>query len=328
MTFTEPLKVGLVGTGYAASQRAKALQDSPRSVLLAVSGNSPENLATFCQTYSVPAVNSWQQLVNDSNLDLIVICTVNRDHGTIARAALEALKHVVVEYPLSLNLREAAALMSLAQKQNKLLHVEHIELLGGVHQAIRQYLPAIGKVFYARYSTITPQRPAPRRWTYHQELFGFPLTAAVSRIHRLTDLFGSVATVNCQARFWDAPESGYYTSCLCAAQLGFTNGLIADVIYGKGENFWQGDRTFELHGDEGTLIFAGEKGTLVRGEEITPIEVVPRRGLFVQDTEMVLDYLWEGKPLYVSPSASYYALLVADAARFAVTTGQTQVLDG
>ncbi len=37
---------------------------------------------------------------------------------------------------------------------------------------------------------------------------------------------------------------------------------------------------------------------------------------------MVLDYLVEGTPLYVSPTASYYALKVADAARQSAETGK------
>ncbi|MGK7874652.1 MAG: Gfo/Idh/MocA family protein [Xenococcaceae cyanobacterium] len=323
---TRPLKVGLVGTGYAAKRRAEALEGDGRSHLVAVTGNTPENTETFCQTHSVSSVNFWQQLVKEVNLDLIVISTINRDHGMIARAALEAGKHVVVEYPLAFEPSEAEALITLAKAQGKLLHVEHIELLGGLHQAMRQYLPEIGNVFYARYVTMNPKRPVPRRWNYHREMFGFPLIAALSRIHRFTDLFGTVASVSCQSRFWDASE-GYYTACLCNAQLHFTNGLIAEVSYGRGETFWQGCRTFELHGEKGTLIFEGEKGTLVRGEEKTPIKVESRRGLFAKDTIMVLDHLFEGAPLYVTPAASYYALKVADAAYQSAKTGKTVIVD-
>jgi biliverdin reductase len=256
----------------------------------------------------------------------VIICTINRDHGAIARAALEAGKHVVVEYPLSLDPKDAESLIALAQAKGKLLHVEHIELLGGLHQALRQWLPEIGNAFYARYVTITPVRPAPQRWTYHPELFGFPFSGAVSRIHRFTDLFGEVASVSCQSRFWDAKE--YYTACLCTAQLRFTNGLIAEVTYGKGEAFWQSLRNFEVHGEQGTLVFEGDEGTLVRGEERTPIEVGGRRGLFGKDTGMVLDYLVEGTPLYVSPAASCYALKVADGLRQSAQMGKAIALDG
>jgi biliverdin reductase len=187
-----PLQVGLVGTGYAAKLRAETLQSEARSHLVAVAGHAPEKTQEFAQNYQALALDSWQELVERPDMDLVVICTINRDHGAIARAALEAGKHVVVEYPLALEPTAAEALIALAQKRDKLLHVEHIELLGGVHQALRQSLPQIGTACYARYSTLNPQHPAPRKWTYNQALFGFPFSAALSRLHRLTDLFGTV----------------------------------------------------------------------------------------------------------------------------------------
>jgi len=319
---TRPLKVGLVGTGYAAKLRAETLQSDSRSHLVAVAGHTPEKTQSFCQTFQAEAFSDWQQLVELSHVDLVIVSTVNSEHGAIARAALDAGKHVVVEYPLSLNPTEAEQLIALAQSKGQLLHVEHIELLGGLHQAIRQYLPEIGTAFYARYSTINPQRPAPRKWTYNQALFGFPFSGALSRIHRLTDLFGTVKSVSCQTRFWGR-ESEFYTACLCTAQLRFTSGLVAEVTYCKGETFWQAARPFEIYGEQGSLIFDGDRGQLVRGEETTPIEVGSRRGLFAKETTMVLDRLLEGKPLYVTLDASLYSLKVADAARRSAETGQT-----
>lgn len=320
---SQPVKIGIVGTGYAAKQRAGAFQSDDRAKVVFVTGNTPEHTEAFCQTYGATALNSWQQLVSHPDIDVVAICNINRDRGAIARAALLAEKHVITEYPIALSYREAEDILALAQEKGKLLHVEHIELLGGLHQAMRQHLPEIGDIFYARYATIAPQRPVPHRWTFHHEMFGFPLIAALSRVHRLTDLFGTVASVACQSRFWDAPELGYYKACLCNAQLRFTNGLMADVIYGKGEVFWSGDRTFELHGDRGTLIFAGESGNLVRGEEKIAIEVASRKGLFVKDTQMVLDYLLAGTPLYVNPTSSLYSLRVAEAAYQSAKTGKT-----
>lgn len=319
-----PIRAGIVGTGFAAKLRAQALQTDSRSHLIAVSGHTPETTQEFASNYAASALDSWQQLVEHPDLDLVIICTINSDHSAITRAALTAGKHVVVEYPLAFDPTEAESLIALAAAKGKLLHVEHIELLGGLHQALRQSLPEIGNAFYARYATVVPVRPAPQRWTYHREQFGFPLIAAVSRIHRFTDLFGEVDSVSCQSRFWG--DGDYFSSCLCTTQLRFANGLIAEVTYGKGEVFWQPLRNFEVHGEQGTLVFEGDEGKLVRGEDITPLDVASRRGLFAKDTAMVLDYLTEGKPLYVSLQASCYALKVADAARQSAEMGKTMNL--
>lgn len=319
-----PIRAGIVGTGYAANQRAQTLQADARSQLVVISGHTPETVQDFVQRHQTSAVESWQQVVAHPDVDLVFVCTINRDHGAIVRAALTAGKHVVVEYPISLDPTEAESLIALAQTQGKLLHVEHIELLGGLHQALQQSLPEIGTPVYARYVTIVPKQPAPQRWTYHRDLFGFPFKAALPHIHRFTNLFGNVATVSCNAQFWQ--NSDYYRACLCTAQLQFAKGLIAQVTYGKGEVFLQRLRTFEVHGDQGTLVFEGDQGKLIRGEEEQPITVAGRRGLFVQDTQMVLEHLVDGKPLYVSSESSLYALQVGDAACQSAETNQMIVL--
>ncbi|MBU7583929.1 MAG: Gfo/Idh/MocA family oxidoreductase [Nostoc sp. TH1S01] len=328
------MRVGLVGTGYAAKLRAEALlQDerergahASRTHLAAVVGHTPETTEIFAKEYQTTALNSWQELVAREDVDMVVISTVNRDHGAIARAALTHGKHVIVEYPLSVDLAEAEEIIALAKAQKKLLHVEHIELLGGLHQALKQNLDKVGEVFYVRYSTINPQNPAPRKWTYNHELFGFPLIGAISRLHRLIDLFGKVFTVNCHQRYW-AVESEYYQTCMCMSQLCFHSGLLAQVIYAKGETIWQPERKFEVHGEKGALIFDGNTGYLIQAGETTAIDVGTRRGLFAKDTTMVLDYLFNGTPLYVTPEESLYTLKVADAAQKAAKTGLTIFLN-
>jgi biliverdin reductase len=321
-------RVGLVGTGYAAKLRADTLQTDDRSHLVAVVGHDPATTAAFSQTYEAEALPTWEALVARPDIDLVIIATVNRDHGTIAQAALDAGKHVVVEYPLSLDVAEAAALIALAKTKNLLLHVEHIELLSGIHEAFVEALPAIGTPFYARYASINPQHPAPQKWTYQPQLFGFPLIGAVSRIHRLTHVFGAVVTVNCEARFWsNSGLSSPYSSCICTAQLRFTSGLVAEVVYGKGEALWQAERSLIVQGEQGAIVINGEQGTLVQAETSRTLEMGSRRGLFAKDTAAVLDHLTTGVPLYVTPAGSLYALKVADACRRSAETGQTVYLE-
>jgi len=321
-----PLTVGIVGTGYAATARADALRADDRVHLVAVAGHTPAKTQAFAQTYALAACDTWQALVNRPDIDLILVATANHLHGAIVRAALEAGKHVVVEFPLSLDYAEAEALIALARSRQRLLHIEHIELLGGLHQASRQFLPQVGAVFAVDYATVTPQRPVARRWTYHRDWFGFPLMGALSRIHRLTDLLGTVATVSCQLRYWDdptiAPSDAYYTTCLCQAQLQFDSGILATVTYGKGEALWQAARSLTIQGEHGALMFDGDAGQLVTAIGTQAITLGSRRGLFAQDMQQVLAYLQTGTPLYVTQAASLYALKVADAARRAAASQQ------
>jgi biliverdin reductase len=316
------IRVGLVGTGYAAKLRAETINQDDRAKLVGVAGHTPEKTTEFGHLHQTQTFNAWQELVSSDAIDLVIIAGVNSEHGAIATAALKSGKHVVVEYPLAIDVAEATQVMKLAKKQKRLLHVEHIELLGGVHQAFIQALPQIGTPFYARYATVTPQHPAPQKWTYNSIVFGFPLVAALSRLHRLTHAFGQVETVSCQNRYWGA-ESPYYSGCMCTTQLRFTSGLIADVIYGKGETLWTAERKLEVQGDRGALIFDGDEGAIVNSEGAAALTVGSRRGLFAKDTAAVLQHLIDGTPLYVQPEDSLYTLKVAAAAQRSAELGQT-----
>ena len=328
------LKVGMVGTGFVARLRAEALAADGRGRLVAVAGHHPEDTQTFAKTHGATAEPDWPTLITRPDLDLMMVCHLNRDHGTVVRAALEAGRHVVVEYPLALDWREAEALVHLAQQRQRLLHVEHIELLGGSHQALKAHLPAIGTPHYARYVTLSPQRPAPARWTYQPDLFGFPLVGALSRVHRLVDAFGPVAQVSgqnqshgWQSHGWQDNSDGppRYHTALCAAQITFQSGVQGELLYGKGEAIWQATRRLEVIGSEGQLVIDGDTGQVITAEGTTPMAISSRRGLFATDTRAVLDHLCQGTPLYITPEASLYSLRVANAIEIAAQTGQTVV---
>jgi biliverdin reductase len=323
------LNVGLVGTGYAARLRAETFYADPRSCLVVVAGHDLDRTTEFSQPFEAESLTDWNMLVQREDIDLVVIATINRDHGAIAHAAIRAGKHVVVEYPLSIHLSEAQEIIALTGSQNTLLHVEHIELLSGIHSAIVSALPEIGTPFYARYASINPQQPAPQKWTYSTELFGFPTVGALSRVNRLLHLFGPVSTVSSQSRFWDATKEmqpdapGLYTTCMCSAQLRFVNGVMADLVYGKGEALWAAERKLEIHGDRGLITIEGDQGLLVQPDATRPLDMGSRRGLFAKDTQMVLDYLTKGTPLYTTTADSLYALTIAEAMRHSAKTGQT-----
>ena len=319
----QPLRVGIVGSGFVAKLRAEIFTEDPRTTVTAIAGTLTKAEA-IAQELKIAHVHQyWSELVVRDDLDLVVICNVNRDHAAVVRQALRSGKHVIVEYPLSFNLLDAEELYGLAAQQQRMLHVEHIELLGGVHQLVVANLPKLGQPFYARYATKSPQRPVPDKWTYKPDLFGFPLTAAISRLNRIIVLFGKVDAVSCQLVYDGANLPHHFTSCICNAQLIFANGVIADISYGKGENFWHPERTMEVQGSQGAIVFTGDRGKLVtvNGEE--ELDAGTTRGLFKKDTENVISHLLTGTPLYNSSENVLHAIAVATAAEKSALTHQT-----
>ena len=94
--------------------------------------------------HEIDLETGWRDLLARDDIDAIAVCTISRDHADRTRAILEAGKHAIVEYPLAFDPAEARALLDLARSRDLLLHVEHIELLGGLHRAARENIADIG----------------------------------------------------------------------------------------------------------------------------------------------------------------------------------------
>ncbi|MEL7142859.1 MAG: Gfo/Idh/MocA family oxidoreductase [Cyanobacteria bacterium J06573_11] len=318
------VRVGLIGTGYAAKVRAESFLENAQSDVVRVAGRDFARAEAFAMGYDLTVADSWRALVRAADVDVVVISTVSGLHGEMAEAALNAGKHVVVEYPLSLDVVQADRLVMMAEEKGLMLHVEHIELLGGLHLAMRSHLPSIGTPLYINYRTLNPQHPAPKKWTYHQALSGFPFCNALSRVNRLTNLFGEVSAVDCCLRMrLDEQDDNYFRSILSSGRLQFANGAVAELTYGKGEDLWAYRREVEIQGSMGAIAFNRNEGILTTAKGEQKIAVAPRKGLFAQDTQNVLAHLIEGEPLYVTASESLYALKVGDAMRRASESGQT-----
>jgi biliverdin reductase len=75
----QPLRIGIVGTGFAAKVRAQAIIDDSRTQLVAVASGSgiPERAQEFATTFNCQAMPSWQELVAMSEVDLVLICSAN-----------------------------------------------------------------------------------------------------------------------------------------------------------------------------------------------------------------------------------------------------------
>ncbi|QHM70202.1 oxidoreductase [Mixta intestinalis] len=146
-TSGKTINVALIGYGFAGKTfHAPLLSAVPEINLYAiVSSDAAKVHADFpqMQVFAEP-----QQAIAHPEIDLIVIASPNTTHAPLARQALEAGKHVVVDKPFTLDMQEARELIALAQEKGLLLSVFHNRRWDsdylGVRQAIEQ--GAVGKV--------------------------------------------------------------------------------------------------------------------------------------------------------------------------------------
>lgn len=105
----------------------------------------------YAQMYSEAKVYAdFGDLLSSDDIDAVAIATPAETHGTLVRQALAAGKHVFVEKPLCLDLKEAGQLKCDAETRGLVLMVGHLLLYHGAFQALRQLVQEdrLGKLRY------------------------------------------------------------------------------------------------------------------------------------------------------------------------------------
>lgn len=121
---SDAIRVGLIGYGYASKTFHAPLISGTPGMTLAAVASSDEN-KVHADWPALPVVSGPERILNDPNIDLVVIPTPNDTHFPLAKAALEAGKHVVVDKPFTVTLSQARELEALAKSGGRLLSVFH-----------------------------------------------------------------------------------------------------------------------------------------------------------------------------------------------------------
>jgi len=120
-------RIGLIGAGFMAKAHSMAYASMPmffwpapgipvRQKVCDINMERAKGAAE--QLGYKEYTDSWQNVVNDPQIDIVDICTPNDIHAEIAIAAAKNGKHIFCEKPISLTSREAREMLDTAVKHN------------------------------------------------------------------------------------------------------------------------------------------------------------------------------------------------------------------
>lgn len=120
------VRIGIVGLGYWGPNWLRNFAGIEHCDVAYGCDKDRSRLDRFSRQY--PAIRFTPDigdLLHDPDLDAVVIATPTATHFPLARAALTAGKHVLLEKPMTSTAAEAKALVALAKKKKRLLMVDH-----------------------------------------------------------------------------------------------------------------------------------------------------------------------------------------------------------
>src|SRR3989338_4142430 len=158
------LKFAVIGAGRFGRHYIRNLQDIDGASLYGVAANTKETLNSIKKDVASSTVLATRDdsLINNVNVDCVVIATPASTHFELAKKALEAGKHVLLEKPMSANLKEAKLLRKIVEKNEKAFMVGHQyiynDYVNYLHSSVKNGLIGKPKMVIAKYLYPEPVR--------------------------------------------------------------------------------------------------------------------------------------------------------------------------
>lgn len=253
---------GLLGAGLIAPFHARALKASNVAELVAVADTDPARRDKLAAEFACTRYPTLEAMLEDAAIDVVSVLTPNHLHYDAVLKAAHAGKHVLIEKPPALSLREvdemAAACAAAGVKASVTVQCRTRQAVQAVRQAIRggrfgriHHADAYMKWFRsADYYRMDAWRMSRRSGA------GVTIQQAFHYVDLLQYLVGPPRTVHARMRNLAHPEVDLEDTLL--AFIDYENG--AQGVVQASTALWPGtDIRIEINGENGTAIMVGER---------------------------------------------------------------------
>ena len=111
-------RIGIIGTGWIAEKAAYTLNELDGCTPYAVGSRTIEKAEAFARQWNISkAYGSYEELINDPDVDLVYVGTPHSHHFDVTRKAILAGKPCLVEKAFMANLKEATEIIRLAHER-------------------------------------------------------------------------------------------------------------------------------------------------------------------------------------------------------------------
>ena len=117
------LGTAVIGTGFWGVNHARAYKELESTNLVAICDVNAERAKAVAKQFGVKAYTDSAEMLKDSEIEAVSVCTWATILAKEAQSALEAGKHVLVEKPMASNAIQAMNLVQIAQSQGLILTV-------------------------------------------------------------------------------------------------------------------------------------------------------------------------------------------------------------
>lgn len=146
------LKIAHVGYGYWGTNVVRNIAASAKTDLRAIIDVRAERVEAARKAYpAVPMIGTdVRAVLEDPAIEAVALAIQTEPAFELARAVLNAGKHLFIEKPLAENGEKAAILAELSEKTGRVLHIDHLMLFHPIIRRIKELYDSgeLGKLIY------------------------------------------------------------------------------------------------------------------------------------------------------------------------------------
>ncbi|HHY46284.1 MAG TPA: Gfo/Idh/MocA family oxidoreductase [Firmicutes bacterium] len=147
------VKVGIVGTKFAADLHIKAYERCPGVEVVAAAGRDKGRLTEFADAHGIPGrYTDYREMLEDPDIDLVSICVPNFLHHEVGLAIAAAGKHAICEKPLATTLEDAREMVRAFEAAGRTLFYAEDWIFAPAIRRAREIIEegAIGQVLFVK----------------------------------------------------------------------------------------------------------------------------------------------------------------------------------
>jgi predicted dehydrogenase len=273
------LKIGIIGCGRIAQRHAQHISNTIGLKLVATCDIEFEKAKSLAELYEANPFSNIDELLQNSDLDLVTICSPNGLHATHSIKALKKGKHVLCEKPMAINVNDCGAMISAAENANRRLFIIKQNRFNPPVVAVKQLIEEgkLGKIYSVQLSCFWNRNEAyyANSWKGTLDLDGGTLYTQFSHfVDLLYYLIGDVKNTKAFGKNFHHQNSIEFEDTGVVI-LEFYNGAIGTVNYTV--NSFQKNM-------EGSLTIFGEKGTVkIGGQYLNELEYQNIEGVIIDN---------------------------------------------
>lgn len=325
------MKIAVIGIGKLGQRHLNVWSQQENVEVVGIVARDQSKLQEVAGRYGLTAFTSLKDLLAETDVDVVDICTPTDTHVEFVKLAAEAKKHIICEKPLALTSAEAEEMIHICEQNNVQLLVGHTLRFFPEYENAKNQIEngAIGRPGVIRMSRGVPYPTKEREWyTEERRSGGLFLDLGIHEFEWIQSTFGDVQRV--MAKHVKHTEQSGKSIEYGLVTLRMVDGTIVQVELSWAETKFRS--SFEITGNKGMITYNYDDSNPVildlheEESQVTLPKSMLGRDPYVRQMEHFIQCLTGKTDPVVTADDALQAIRIAEAVKKSAEEGQPVTL--